>query len=1248
MVSEGSSLFPEASRFPPVHFLFVSAAVRNHWPEGYTEPHAGNITFDQNQADFSTLAPKEGVKVQTPDQSHAPSDAPENFTPHAETAGAGGAKHSLRRTRVTTSPAGPERATALTSPSSTSASGSMDELNNSTSPESPSVSWAKSVQVATTFPNDVPRVTQSLTVSAGQLNDTEGFSEDSEVAPTSASVHSSPAVAELRRNTGMTRSLGDGKFISEGPQQASRSDKRNGSPVSRTESVSGSVPLGGAGESTAPWILTNSKTFEDVTGSSTSYPGVVNSSVLTQFSASAPQPRGSDTVLGGGSDAELATESSSSSSSESLESSAPRGERSITGIIYHPASGTDTERRPSSRHTDHTYVSSTFSKGERALLSITDNSSAPDTRESATSSVKIANSSRSDAPSPSQVQTERSNVSSFGGAYAPPSTESLGLRTAHLPSYTPTMNTSGAWDLPGTRTGRVSDSPPSSGPPLPPPSVSQPLQSFSPTSSSTRASAHPPASTPDAPTPLPSSPPPSPVSLTVPAPVSVSVSQATLSPSSLTLALPRARDTPVTAVRTATVASSVAMLSHSQTADPKNQSTPHHEKVATESKPPSWESLPTEAPVSSASGIPVAPALTEPSTEPTLPATSTSLARTPPALTATTPKTPPPPVPTPDPSSSTATRMAGPPAVQTTAGEQFLPTSPEIPAPRTSTEVVVTTKRNQVPVDGATRWSSLTGVPTSATVLTTGSPASHFLRTSPSPRSTHASPPEVSSPRATTSRAQSGTQSPTARSSPASVNSCAPNPCRHDGKCVVDPARHGHRCVCSASWQGEDCSVDVNECLSNPCPPLAVCNNTQGSFTCRCPIGYQLEKGICNLVYSPVLECLSPVHNWKKLEAKDIELLSKLDKETGSKQAFCEKAASGVSVFRVIIVFLSRGEVRTFVTEFKLKKTFPNSTVEKHSDLHEVENEVTKTLNTCFSVLPGYTRSTVRASGESSAVVLSLQTTFSLASNVTLFDLADGMQRCANACRASAELCQLLGSQRRIFRAGSLCKRKTPECDKETSVCTDLDGVALCQCKSGYFQFNKMDHSCRVAHLALVVSTVETPILSVRRFPLPQIPAQPPSTASGELEVHRARKCRANPEEPLLGAQEVKAYQLITVVIAAAGGGLLLILGIALIVTCCRRNKNDISKLIFKSGDFQMSPYAEYPKNPRSQEWGREAIEMHENGSTKNLLQMTDVYYSREEEIERERETSIMRENHQSAASCTSPLGIEPTTRHVP
>lgn len=52
--------------------------------------------------------------------------------------------------------------------------------------------------------------------------------------------------------------------------------------------------------------------------------------------------------------------------------------------------------------------------------------------------------------------------------------------------------------------------------------------------------------------------------------------------------------------------------------------------------------------------------------------------------------------------------------------------------------------------------------------------------------------------------------------------------------------------------------------------------------------------------------------------------------------------------------------------------------------------------------------------------------------------------------------------------AGSLCRQKDPECDKETSECTDFDGVALCQCKSGYFKYNKMDHSCRGMALYMV------------------------------------------------------------------------------------------------------------------------------------------------------------------------------------
>ncbi|XP_035927541.2 protein HEG homolog 1 isoform X3 [Halichoerus grypus] len=1197
--------------------------------------------------DLSTAVSKEGVRTQTPRKNHTSSDAPENFAPQTEAADAGGRNDSSGKTNFTISSVGADTATALTSQSITIASGSTEVLNSSTVLPSALASRTESMHVATTLPSGVPGLLQSLTISLRPLNKTESFLKDSEIARTSVSAHSSHFEAGLQRNSEVIRNPGDGGFIEPstengfglassrvsvgfwqndsptlgGDQLASSLEAEHGSPVSRTEAVSRSVPSGRSGDSTARSFLTNSKAFADVTGSSTSYPEVVHPSVLTHFSASAPQSRGSDGALGDRSSAEPATESLSSSSSESLDSLAPRGERSttedgpepggssdveertsqahhphtsatftgtgertlrsltnasttsgevrhsvvvpretesatqhgnvtvtgdahlvsgslaaspslgVTGISYNQVRGTDMEQGTSSDYTDHTYVSSTFTKGERALLSIIDNSSSPDLRESSTSSTKISNSSHSDYSSSSQAQTERSNVSSYEREYAQPSTESLGLRTANVPSYAPTINMSNTLVLLDTDAASIGDSSSSSGPPLPLPSVSQSHQLFSSISPSTGASTLPLQSTPDAPTPVSSSPPPLPGSLTASTPASPSASQTTLPPSLSTLVLPRARDTPVTSVQTGTMALSVAMLPSGQTADPKNQSNPHHEKVITESKPPGPESLPTEAPeaitVRSTSGIPMPSTLTESSTQQTLPATSTSMPQTSPALTTTVLETSHPF----SPASTTVAPMADPTTVQTTAEKQLLPTSPEIPAPRISTESSVTTERSQVHGDATSQLIPLTSVPTSAKGLTPGpgmteeySPASHFLRTSPP--TTGVSTAEVLTPKSTTVAAQSSTQSPKALSSPASVNSCATNPCLHDGKCVVDPTGHGYRCVCSPSWQGDDCSVDVNECLLNPCPPLATCNNTQGSFTCKCPVGYQMEKGICNLV-------------------------------------------------------------RTFVTEFKLKKTFLNTTVEKQADLHEVENEITKTLNMCFSTLPGYTRSTVYASREPSAVVMSLQTTFSLASNVTLFDLADGMQKCVNSCRSSAEVCQLLGSQRRIFKAGSLCKRKTPECDKETSICTDLDGVALCQCKSGYFQFNKMDHSCRACEDGY------------------------------RLENETCMSCPFG----LGGLNCGNPYQLITVVIAAAGGGLLLILGIALIVTCCRKSKNDISKLIFKSGDFQMSPYAEYPKNPRSQEWGREAIEMHENGSTKNLLQMTDVYYSptsvRNPELER-------------------------------
>ncbi|KFU88419.1 Protein HEG 1, partial [Chaetura pelagica] len=317
--------------------------------------------------------------------------------------------------------------------------------------------------------------------------------------------------------------------------------------------------------------------------------------------------------------------------------------------------------------------------------------------------------------------------------------------------------------------------------------------------------------------------------------------------------------------------------------------------------------------------------------------------------------------------------------------------------------------------------------------------------------------------------------------------------------------------------------VEVDKCLSNPCPALATCNNTHDSYICQCPLGYELEKGKCNLV-------------------------------------------------------------RIFIGQVPLKL---NITHGKYTELLHVEGEILAMLNASLSGLPGYHHSTVKATREANFVHVSVQSTFSLASNVTFYDVVGSVKSYIRGCKSPTETCQFISSLKPLHRVGSLCKQKDPECDKETSECTDFDGIALCQCKSGYFKYNKMDHSCRACEDGY------------------------------KLENETCVSCPFG----LGGFNCGNPYQLITVVIAAAGGGLLLIMGIALIVTCCRKNKNDISKLIFKSGDFQMSPYAEYPKNPRAQEWGRETIEMQENGSTKNLLQMTDVYYSptglRNPELER-------------------------------
>ncbi|XP_030436468.1 protein HEG homolog 1-like isoform X2 [Gopherus evgoodei] len=208
--------------------------------------------------------------------------------------------------------------------------------------------------------------------------------------------------------------------------------------------------------------------------------------------------------------------------------------------------------------------------------------------------------------------------------------------------------------------------------------------------------------------------------------------------------------------------------------------------------------------------------------------------------------------------------------------------------------------------------------------------------------------------------------------------------------------------------------------------------------------------------------------------------------------------------------------VRTFVDQVVLKL---NTTHGKYSELHRIEDEITTMLNMSLSTLPGYYHSVVKAARESNSVRVSVQTTFSLASNVTLVDIVFSVRSYISACKTPTETCQFISNFMLLHRVGGLCKQKDPECDKETSDCTDRDGIAVCQCKSGYFKYKKIDHSCRACEDGY------------------------------RLENETCVRCPFG----LGGLNCRNPYQLITVVIAAAGGGLLLILVIALIITCCRK-----------------------------------------------------------------------------------------------
>uniref|UniRef100_A0A2C9KBW4 Cubilin n=1 Tax=Biomphalaria glabrata TaxID=6526 RepID=A0A2C9KBW4_BIOGL len=85
-------------------------------------------------------------------------------------------------------------------------------------------------------------------------------------------------------------------------------------------------------------------------------------------------------------------------------------------------------------------------------------------------------------------------------------------------------------------------------------------------------------------------------------------------------------------------------------------------------------------------------------------------------------------------------------------------------------------------------------------------------------------------------------------------NNCA-STCQCNGRGTCNAIRG---CVCNEHWSGENCEIDVDECLQpTACVEGLVCRNTVGAFQCVCPTGYKMDNTQC----IDINECTDPTVN---------------------------------------------------------------------------------------------------------------------------------------------------------------------------------------------------------------------------------------------------------------------------------------------------------------------------------------------------------------------------------------------------